>query len=77
MDNKKFKKSSCFFECSHCDYTTVRQSQYDRHMLTSKHKRITLDNETDNDLVQNHFQCQCDNLLLLIIIFQVCYQIKC
>ena len=59
MDNKKFKKSSCFFECSHCDYTTVRQSQYDRHMLTSKHKRITLDNETDNDLVQNHFQCQC------------------
>jgi hypothetical protein len=59
MDNKKFKKSSSFFECSHCDYTTVRQSQYDRHMLTSKHKRITLDNESDNDLVQNHFQCQC------------------
>jgi hypothetical protein len=59
MDNKKFKKSSRLLECSHCDYTTVRQSQYDRHMLTSKHKRITLDNESDNDLVQNHFQCQC------------------
>jgi len=59
MDNKKFKKSSALFECSHCDYTTVRQSQYDRHTLTAKHKRITMDNEMDNGLVQDHYQCQC------------------
>ena len=62
MDNVKFNKSSKHFVCEKCDYTTVRKSQYDRHILTSKHKRITMDNKMDNldnELVQNQFQCQC------------------
>ena len=34
---KKVPKSSDFFVCENCDYTTCRQSQYNRHILTSKH----------------------------------------
>ena len=34
---KKVPKSSDFFVCEKCDYTTCRQSQYNRHILTSKH----------------------------------------
>ena len=59
MDNKKFKKVRNNFVCLDCDYNTIRQSQYDRHILTPKHKRIILDNNMDNKIVQNHFQCHC------------------
>ena len=45
--NKNFE-SSKIFRCNICDYNTSRKSQYDRHLLTSKHK-ITYDN-LHNDL---------------------------
>jgi hypothetical protein len=62
MDNKKFKKVQKHFVCLGCDYDTIRQSQYDRHILTSKHKRIIMDNKMDNldnEIVHDHFQCHC------------------
>jgi protein-arginine kinase activator protein McsA len=31
------------FICEYCDYTTSRKSQYDRHLITSKHQKTTLD----------------------------------
>jgi hypothetical protein len=31
-------KSSKIYECTICDYTTSRKSQYDRHLSTDKHK---------------------------------------
>jgi hypothetical protein len=31
-------KSSNFFECEFCHYTTSKKSQYSRHLLTAKHK---------------------------------------
>jgi len=34
-------KSSACFKCESCDYTTCRNSQYTRHLLTAKHIRIT------------------------------------
>ena len=45
------------FICGKCDYTTIRKSQYDRHLLTSKHTKIKM----DNDSVQQQFQCKCGN----------------
>ena len=43
--NKKVPKSSHYYFCEKCDYTTCRQSQYDRHLLTSKHLKSMIINE--------------------------------
>ena len=32
------QKSSKKFHCENCDYFTSRKSQYERHLLTDKHK---------------------------------------
>ena len=37
---KKVPKSSDIFVCEICDYSTSRKSQYDRHLLTAKHKNV-------------------------------------
>jgi hypothetical protein len=55
MDNEKFEKGSTKFVCLLCDYNTIRQGQYDRHLLTLKHKRIIADNKK----VQLHYDCNC------------------
>ncbi len=34
---KKYQKSTEFFYCEKCDYTTSRASHWDRHITTSKH----------------------------------------
>ena len=44
MDNKKVPRSSTIFTCSCCNYDTVRESQYIRHLNTAKHQMITNDN---------------------------------
>ena len=31
------------FECKFCNYITIRESQYTRHLLTRKHKMMTND----------------------------------
>ena len=45
MDNKKVQKSSNKFFCEKCNYFTSRSSQYERHLLTTKHKKIINDNK--------------------------------
>ena len=42
MLTKKVPKSSKNYVCKSCDYNTVRESQYDRHLMTAKHKKLTL-----------------------------------
>jgi hypothetical protein len=37
------KKVPDFFLCEFCDYSTSRKSHYDRHLLTTKHHKTTLD----------------------------------
>jgi hypothetical protein len=37
MATEKVPKSSKNYECIKCNFTTVRKSQYDRHLLTRKH----------------------------------------
>ena len=41
MVTEKVRKSSKKFFCINCDYTTCRESQYSRHLLTAKHKNVT------------------------------------
>ncbi len=41
MMTEKVPKSSELFRCETCDYITSRNSQYNRHILTAKHKNAT------------------------------------
>jgi hypothetical protein len=58
--NEKVPKGSEFFSCTACDYTSVRESQYKRHLLTRKHKILTNTNKkfqkTQDD---KSYQCVC------------------
>jgi len=60
MANILGPKSSVKFECKCCDYTTSKQSQYDRHLLTSKHKRLTYPNE--NGQKGTIHSCHCGKI---------------
>jgi hypothetical protein len=63
MDNNLVPKSSEKFRCNCCDYTSSRLSQYERHLQTAKHKKITLnnlDNKQDNQKSSSQlFLCKC------------------
>ena len=40
MTDKKSSKSDKNFSCEICNYVTSRKSQYERHLLTAKHKYL-------------------------------------
>ena len=58
----KVQKGSYNYECNVCDYHTSRESQYNRHLSTTKHKLRT--NGTNRtDLVHNNkFECECGKI---------------
>jgi len=45
MTNEKSSKRFERFCCKICDYTTIRESQYDRHLTTRKHQLLINPNE--------------------------------
>ena len=55
---RKVRDSSTIYNCVDCSYTTVRKSQYDRHILTAKHK-----NRTNRTFIEQQtsgcFTCDC------------------
>ena len=58
--NEKVQKSSEKYFCSACDYTTIRKSQYTRHILTLKHKILTNTNKKVQKVQDDKtFQCVC------------------
>lgn len=57
MANQKVPKSSNKFFCKACDYTTERESQFNRHILTDKHKRLTSANEKVPK--SSKYLCEC------------------
>jgi len=58
MANNLVPKSSEIFSCKICDYTSCRQSQYDRHIATDKHKRLTMELSVN---ASSYHKCpQCD-----------------
>ena len=55
-------KTSKIFECKHCDFVCSKQSNYDKHIVTGKHKRLTnIENDNKNakiftcDLCSKHY----------------------
>ena len=61
MSIKLVPKSSKKFICLTCDYSTSRNSQYERHISTDKHKNLCLSTEI-NEKVQKSsdlFECLC------------------
>ena len=57
MTYKKSSESSTTFKCECCDYITVRKSQYDRHLLTAKHKILT--NTYEVAPKSSKYSCEC------------------
>ena len=52
------QKNSFKFECIHCDFKCSNKNDYNRHILTRKHKMLT---NVDNENVKNSikFKCEC------------------
>lgn len=60
MYNKKVPKKEQIFCCEKCNFTTVRKSQFDRHMLTLKHKNQENYNKiTTNYNQKSSYICEC------------------
>ena len=58
--NEKVPKSSDKFSCPECDYTTIRKSQYERHLLTLKHGILTNTNKKVRKVQDDKsFKCVC------------------
>ena len=57
MTYKKSSDGSTIFKCICCDYVTVRKSQYDRHLLTAKHKILT--NTSEKVQKSSEYVCEC------------------
>jgi hypothetical protein len=60
MLTNSVQKVPHIFVCKICDYSTSRKSQYDRHNLTSKHKKLTNFNKLSSES-SDIFNCKnCD-----------------
>ena len=55
---QKVRSSSGMYICIDCSYNTVRKSQYDRHLLTAKHKRQLSSTYGQHNIVPNYI-CSC------------------
>jgi hypothetical protein len=61
--NEKVPKVPDIFSCLACDYNSVRESQYNRHLLTHKHKILTNTNKKvpkGSETICYH--CSCGNV---------------
>ena len=53
----KSSKSSKNFFCKFCNYTTSRNSQFQRHLMTAKHKILTNPNKKSS--AAQNYECEC------------------
>ena len=56
-DTKSSKKKHEIFTCEKCDYKTSRRSNYNNHLLTLKHKRMTNDDKKKQKVAEFHCEC--------------------
>jgi hypothetical protein len=59
MTKTKFQKSSNNYSCECCDYNTSRLSQYNRHIITSKHIILKQTNEIVAKSSKTNYACDC------------------
>lgn len=55
---KKLQKVAKKYLCECCDYTTVRKSSFDKHLLTAKHLSLTIFNKEVAKVAKIDFQCE-------------------
>jgi len=63
FSNDKVGESSCKkYSCEDCDYTTSKKFNYDKHILTSKHKQAILSNHLSTKVAKSStkkYKCEC------------------
>ena len=57
--NKKSPKVARFFECKKCNYLSSKESDFNKHLLTSKHKMLTNTNKMATNVATDAFACIC------------------
>ena len=55
--NEKMPKNSPKFFCDNCDFKCSKQSNYEKHLLTLKHKNLTKPNIYNSKNAPKHFEC--------------------
>lgn len=58
MSTKKMPKNAEKFHCEKCGFITSKQSNYNKHLLTAKHKNQQKSTKKCQKMPQ-HFTCQC------------------
>jgi regulator of replication initiation timing len=59
MDDKNSQKLAKNYRCECCDYECSKQSDYNKHLLTSKHKKMTVLTKKSAKVADNTFVCNC------------------
>ena len=59
FDNVFLVKTSNFFRCEKCDYSTSRKYNFDLHINSNKHKNNILTTENNDSLVKNSKKHKC------------------
>ncbi len=57
--NKKMPKNAEKFYCKICNFKCNKQSNWDKHLLTAKHKRKLLETKWKPENAPNTFTCEC------------------
>jgi hypothetical protein len=59
-DSTNVAKSSEYFFCKNCDYKTYKQSNFDKHLLTAKHKKSAEECQNVSDIEEQVIhKCEC------------------
>lgn len=58
MDYKKTQEKLIKYICEICDYNSCNKNDYNRHLLTLKHKRMTNDDDKNSEKLQTYL-CVC------------------
>ena len=62
METKKMPKNAKFFHCIKCDFKCSKQSNYNKHCLTAKHKTETFGNPMETQKMPHSLQCHCGKM---------------
>ena len=60
MSDKKFPKTPPMFICESCDVTCCKTNDWNRHLLTAKHKKRTASDEKVSENSVSYFCKNCD-----------------
>jgi len=59
MEDKNSPKIANKFVCKKCDYKCCKQSDYDKHLLTAKHKKDDAEDILEDEKLAIQYFCEC------------------